>query len=293
MKILFIGSVQFSETALGHLLKLGAEIVGVCTNRSSLKNSDFVDLTALAEDFHIPCRYADDINSREVLDWMRSLSPDVIFCFGWSRLLSQEILKLTSMGVVGFHPSLLPANRGRHPIIWSLALGLKKTGSTFFFMDAGADSGDILSQKIVPIFHSDTARTLYDRIVKVALGQISEFLPQLISKDYVLTVQDSKLANSWRKRSRIDGEIDWRMSAESVYNLVRALSDPYPGATVTYQEVEYRVLDVEIISEKSMNIEPGKVLGLKNFRPIIKCGIDCVCLVTTQPDLNIKIGDYL
>jgi methionyl-tRNA formyltransferase len=293
MRILFIGSVQFSETALRHLFKLGAEIVGVCTNKSPLKNSDFVDLTALAEEFNIPCRYADDINSWEVLDWMKSLSPDVIFCFGWSRLLSHEILKLTVMGVVGFHPSLLPANRGRHPIIWSLALGLEQTGSTFFFMDADADSGDILSQKIVPIFHSDNARTLYDRIVMVALAQISEFLPQLISKDYGRTAQNSRLANSWRKRSKIDGEIDWRMSATSVYNLVRALSDPYPGATVTYQEVEYKVLDVEVISEKSVNIEPGKILGLKNFRPIIKCGIDCVCLTTTQPDLKVKIGDYL
>ena len=82
------------------------------------------------------------------------------------------------MGVLGFHPSELPKNRGRHPLIWALALGLKKSASTFFFMDEGIDSGEILSQKIFDILSNDDAQSLYDKMSNNALQQIEEFLPQ-------------------------------------------------------------------------------------------------------------------
>ena len=91
---------------------------------------------------NIPVRYTPSINSEEVIGWISDLAPDVIFCFGWSQLFKKKLLNIASLGVIGFHPALLPANRGRHPLIWSLILGLKETGSSFFFMDEGADSGD-------------------------------------------------------------------------------------------------------------------------------------------------------
>ena len=82
------------------------------------------------------------------------------------------------MGVLGFHPTKLPQNRGRHPLIWALALGLKKVPQ-HFFMDEGADSGDILSQKDFDISHNDDAKTLYDKVVEIALEQIAQFFPSL------------------------------------------------------------------------------------------------------------------
>ena len=74
------------------------------------------------------------------------MKPDIIFCFGWSSLIKSEVLNLTKLGVVGYHPAMLPNNRGRHPLIWAKILGLTQTGSTYFFMDEGADTGDILDQ---------------------------------------------------------------------------------------------------------------------------------------------------
>ena len=293
MRILYIGSVEFSQRALEHLISLRADIVGICTTKSSKENSDFADLTVIASRSNIPCKQVDDINSDDALQWMRALAPDIIFCFGWSRLLGDNLLKLANMGVVGFHPTLLPANRGRHPIIWALALGLKETGSTFFFMDSGADSGDILSQKEVSIQDSDTARILYDRICMVALDQIAEFLPALISNNYQRITQDLSAANSWRKRSIRDGLIDWRMSATAIYNLVRALSAPYPGALMSYQSKDIKVLEVEIIPGKIDGDEPGKVVGVKNGKPIIKCGTDSICLSSAFPVLDLNIGDYV
>jgi len=293
MKILYIGSVEFSGKALEHLLEIGANIVGICGAKSSAINSDFFDLSPIALRANIPLRFFEDINSEDALNWIRERSPDIIFCFGWSRLLGEKLLRIPNMGVVGFHPTLLPANRGRHPIIWALVLGLEETGSTFFFMDSGADSGDILSQKKIPIYDSDNARTLYDRICIVALEQISEFMPSLISGTYQRIKQNSTVSNLWRKRSKKDGVIDWRMPAKAIYNLVRALSDPYPGALIIHQLNEIKVLDVEIISGNILNCEPGKVIAINSGKLVINCGIDSICLLSTDPILNAKVGECI
>ena len=151
MRIVFIGTVEFSQRALECLIAMNAEIVGVCTLQESKFNADHIDLSILSESHGIPWFYAQDINSAEALGWIQDKSPDIIFCFGWSKLLKQDLLRLAPLGVVGFHPAALPANRGRHPLIWALVLGLEKTASTFFFMDACADSGDILSQHEIVI----------------------------------------------------------------------------------------------------------------------------------------------
>jgi len=147
MKILFIGTVEFSKIALKKLIELNAQIVGVCTKEKSEFNSDFADLRPLCEKNKIPYKFTDNVNSKDNCDWIKSFNPDIIFCFGWSNLLKKNILTLAPMGVLGFHPSELPKNRGRHPLIWALVLGLKKSASTFFFMNEGIDSGEILSQK--------------------------------------------------------------------------------------------------------------------------------------------------
>ena len=91
------------------------------------------------------------------------------------------LLNLPPLGVIGFHPTALPQNRGRHPLIWSLVLGLNETASSFFFMDEGPDTGDLISQVKVPIHQDDDANCLYKRITKVAMGQIREFVPLLAS----------------------------------------------------------------------------------------------------------------
>jgi len=154
MRLVFIGCVHSSFSTFSHLLSLnieGLEIVGVVTRDSSSFNADFSSLAPLAADYSIPCFVAKKNDQIEMSDWLKSKCPDVIYCFGWSNLIEKPILDLPQIGVIGYHPAALPKNRGRHPIIWALALGLTQTASTFFFMDEGADSGDILNQKFLSI----------------------------------------------------------------------------------------------------------------------------------------------
>ncbi len=293
MKILFIGSVDFSKSALQLLIDLNEDIVGVCTLEESVINSDFVDLKPLAESNNIPVRYTKNINSEESIEWIKSLKPEIIFCFGWSKLINIDVLNIPKMGVIGFHPALLPKNRGRHPIIWALALGLDKTGSTFFFMDQGADTGDILTQDEIHISLSDDASSLYQKITKLALKQIKLFLPLLKNNTFIRITQKHKIANSWRKRVMLDGQIDWRMSANSIFNLVRALTKPYIGAHFVYKESCVKVWRCSIIKELSNNIEPGKIISLTDDGLIIKAGLDAIKIYDIPNNIDLKIGDYL
>jgi methionyl-tRNA formyltransferase len=293
MRIVFIGSVEFSRHILEYLLTMDVEIVGVCTLKTSKFNTDHVDLSVISKANKVPYIYADDINSTETLDWIKKRTPDIIFCFGWSKLLVGKILSLSELGVVGFHPSALPSNRGRHPLIWALVLGLEKTASTFFFMDDGADSGDILSQCEIVISNEDDARSLYDKVISSALGQINEFVPQLVAGTFKRKKQDYMLANTWRKRGIVDGKIDWRMSAHSIYNLVRGLSKPYVGAHFIIDGQEVTVWETEVVSAISQNIEPGKVLIVKDNKLIIKCGEGAISLLNIEPAIEIIAESYL
>lgn len=293
MKILFIGTVEFSYQALIKLIALDADIAGVCTKEKSKFNSDFADITPLCRKNNIPFKFVYDINSVENINWIKNLKPDIIFCFGWSNLIKKELLTLAPMGVVGFHPAALPQNRGRHPLIWALALGLKQSASTFFFMDEGADTGDILSQEYFDILYEDDAKSLYDKVTSVALKQIEDFLPKLQNNSFQRIKQNHNKANTWRKRGKNDGKIDFRMTANAIYNLVRALTKPYVGAYIEYKGEEISVWKVEEINFDEKNIEFGKVLENDGARIMVKTYDKAIRIIEHDFKELPKVGEYL
>ena len=293
MKILFIGTVEFSYKALKKLIELNVEIVGVCTKNKSDFNSDFADLTPLCKKAGILLKYVDDINSNENIAWIRSLSPDIIFCFGWSNLIKKDLLGLPKMGVVGYHPALLPKNRGRHPLIWALALGLNISGSTFFFMTEGADDGDILSQEKVEILYEDDAKSLYDKVSNIALRQIETFLPKLQNNSFEIIKQNNDLANVWRKRGKVDGRIDFRMTSRAIYNLVRALTKPYVGAHVEYNGQDISIWRAEEVEFGQNNIEFGKVLENDGKSIVVKTYDKAIKIIDHGFKELPKVGEYL
>jgi methionyl-tRNA formyltransferase len=259
-----------------------AEVVGVVTRADAPANADFRSLEQLAREAGIPCHCVPGNDQRSMADWIRPLRPDVVYCFGWSRLLKPEILRLPPLGVIGYHPAALPRNRGRHPIIWTLALGLPETASTFFFMDEGADSGDILDQRAVAVGADDDAAALYGKLTATALDQIERFTPRLASGSCGRIPQDHARASHWRKRTRLDGQIDWRMSARAIHNLVRALNRPYPGAHCVHGTAEVKIWKTEVLSLPAAaiaDLEPGKVLEAGAGGVAVKCGEGVVRLL--------------
>ncbi len=297
MKILFIGTVQFSYDALVCILEEGANVVAVVTQDKAGANSDFKELGPLCKKSNIPCIKTSNINSKKIFKWIAEFAPDIGFCFGWSQLIKKELIDLMPRGIIGFHPAMLPANRGRHPLIWALVLGnMDYTGVTFFFMDEGADTGDILSQERVAISYEDKAIDLYKRVTDQALKQIREFLPLLKSRYYTRTVQDSSRSNTWRKRTVKDGLIDFRMSSRAVYNLVRALSYPYVGAHIEYRGREVKIWEASEICDNTYeesNLEPGKVLDVNKKGIIVKCYDNAVLIDSSQFIIKPLAGEYL
>lgn len=290
MKIVYIGCVEFSKKALEKLIDLNAEIVGIITKEESTFNSDFYDLSMIADLHNIPSKKVKDINHPNNISWIKALSPDIVFCFGWSSLLKEELLKVAPMGVLGYHPAELPYNKGRHPLIWAKVLGLEETASTFFFMDQTADGGDILSQHKFSIAFEECAEDLYKKMTITAILQIEIFLPNLISGSYIRVSQDKSLGNEWRKRGKQDGYMDFRMTTKDLCNLVRGISRPYVGAHCIFGGEDFKVWKVEPGRFKGKNIEPGKVLSINKSLIEVKTADSSIFLVEHEienfPDVN-------
>lgn len=294
MRVAFIGCVEFSAAALGMLLDHPhAELVGVVTRASSDLNADFADLRPLADRAGCPVFLSAGRDQAELSAWLAERRPEVVYCLGWSQLLSPELLAIAPLGVVGYHPAALPRNRGRHPIIWALALGLEQTASSFFRMDAGADSGDILSQQPVAIAPDDDAGRLYRKLIDTALPQLHTLTSALADGSATATPQDHTKATYWRKRSAADGRIDWRMPASGIHNLVRALARPYPGADCAHGGGVAKVWRSRVVADAPADLEPGKVLGVADGRIRVKCGIGAIELIEHGFDPLPAEGSYL
>lgn len=294
LRIAFIGCVEFSYAVLDRITVMpDVALAGVVTRRRSPINADFRSLEPLAERAGCPVLLLEGNDQSSIVNFARSLSPHILMCIGWSYILGSELLAVAPRGVVGYHPTALPRNRGRHPLIWALALGLEQTGSTFFLMDEGVDSGPILSQRVMSITPEDDAATLYAKMTDTALSQLDELVPALAAGASTPRPQDGTVASYWRKRTRADGRIDWRMSCSAIRNLVRALTHPYPGAHCQLADREIPVWRVATGPTPPPNVEPGRVLAVNEREILVKCQDGSVWLTDHEFEPFPQPGTYL
>ncbi|MDC0291150.1 formyltransferase family protein [Akkermansiaceae bacterium] len=292
--IVFIGAVDLSFRLLDHLIKKGFNISGIITKKSSNENSDFRSLSPLAKENQIPIIFKEVDNEEKIIVFLKNLTPDVIYCCGWSHLLSKKILKIPHHGVVGFHPAKLPYNRGRHPIVWALFLGLERTASTFFLMDEGADTGDIISQEMINI-SEDNALSLYEKIVDVALIQVENLCSELeLTNGFSTRIKQRKTeGNSWRKRNKDDGEIDFRMTSDAICNLIKALGRPYVGAHIQFRGESIKIWKAKKETTSLQNYEPGKILEVVGSEILVKTYDGAIRLLEHELITFPNQGDYL
>lgn len=234
-RIAFVGCVEEGRRSLETLLDLDARIVGIFTLRPDLAAnvSGAVPWEDLAASRRIPLHYVRNINDAESVEILRGLAPDLVFCVGWTQLLRSELLRVPSMGCIGFHASLLPRLRGRAPVNWAIILGERETGNTMMLLDEGVDTGDILAQRRFPIEEDDTCATVYDKVARSADEMIREVLPAIREGRLRRTPQDHAAATVMPRRRPEDGEIDWTRTTRQLHDWVRALTHPYPGAFTT------------------------------------------------------------
>ena len=147
----------------------------------------------------------------------------------------------------------------------------------------------------LPILYEDTARTLYDKIMGIAREQLLDLWDRMCEGSVYVIKGESQHANTWRKRNKNDGKIDWRMSSTNIYNLVRALTKPYVGAHFEYDTREYKVWEVsELLDDGFENIEPGKVISVSDDRRFrVKSGKGIVEVIRYDGNFVPERGEYL
>lgn len=293
MRLIFVGAVEGSYYSLERLLKGGANILRIYTlgQKHSVRHSDFKDLTPLSAQFNVPISYINNINEPEVIKSIQDLKPDYILILGWSQLVKQILLEIPSRGVIGFHPAVLPINRGRAALPWVILRREQTAGASLFFIDEGMDSGDIICQREFNVSPTETARTLYDKIIQAQLDMISEILPALKNGSLKGVPQNHSRATYTAKRVKNDGFIDWKQSADDIWTLIRAVSEPYPGAFTFYKGKRLIIWSVDFLASANYVGVPGQILRREEEGGVlVQCGTGYVLLRTVQEEGDEKIA---
>jgi len=235
MRLIFLGYHNIGCACLEQFIDLcrhfGDEIAAVVTLADDpQENLWFASVRDLAFDHYLPVYQPADPNDPKFLAAMQALQPDFLFSCYYRHMLRLPWLTMPRLGALNLHGSLLPRYRGRCPVNWVLLHGETETGVTLHYMEEKPDKGDIVGQERVPIAPEDTAVTLFAKMTVAAGDLIRETYPLLRAGQAPRLPQDQGRASYFGGRRPQDGLISWDKDAVSVYNLVRAVTHPYPGA---------------------------------------------------------------
>jgi methionyl-tRNA formyltransferase len=235
MRLIFLGYHNIGYACLEALIEmcrgLGDEIAAVVTHEDDPReNIWFASVRDLAFRHYLPVYQPRDPNDPDFVETMRRLEADFLFSCYYRHMLKQPLLDLPRRGALNLHGSLLPRYRGRCPVNWVLIHGETETGVTLHYMEAKPDRGDIVGFRRVPITFEDTALTLSAKMTAAAGELMREAYPELRAGTAPRFSQDHTRASYFGGRTPADGLIDWRHEALHIYNLVRAVTHPYPGA---------------------------------------------------------------
>lgn len=231
MKAVVLAYHNMGLAGLKALFQHGFEIAAVFTHEDDPgENCWFGSVKDWALKNSIPVYTTDNVNTGKWIARITQLQPDIIFSFYYRKMICKEILDIPKFGAFNLHGSLLPAYRGRCPVNWVLVKGENHTGVTLHYMVEKPDAGDIVGQKEVNIDFNDTARTLYDKLCEAAVQLMNDLLPVIKAGQIPRIKQNLEQGSYYGGRRPEDGHIDWTQSAGEIYNLIRAVTDPYPGA---------------------------------------------------------------
>lgn len=274
MRIVLIGTVGSTLVTLKTMVEINVHPIYLFTLDSikSKRHSDYVDLKPIAKQHNIPVKEIVSINDSETLSLISSLEPDYVLVIGWSQLCSKEFIMIPRKGVIGYHPSLLPENRGRAVIPWTILQQKNETGSTLFWIDEGMDSGDVVAQKSFTISKDETATSLCQKHMECLKKLLIYSVPKMLDDTVPRKPQDQNQATYCAKRTPSDGYIDWNMPAEYVWTLIRALTHPYPGAFTFYNQKKVIIWEADYIGEAPYHGLPGQIQNKTSEGILIQCG---------------------
>ncbi len=263
VRVVVFGYHDIGLACLQELLDQGADVVAVVTHRDDPGETIwFGSVAGLASARGISVHTPDDPNVPAFMEEIRRVRPDLVFSFYYRRLLSPAILTIPRLGAINLHGSLLPKYRGRAPLNWVLVHGETTTGVTLHYMDAQADHGDIIAQRVVPIAVEDTAPILSRKLTAAARALLAEMYPLIVANRAPRIPQDHSAATTFGRRTPADGLIDWSRSAWQIYNLIRAVTRPFPGAFTFFQGRQVFLWSARPPRNQLAQAAPGTILGI-------------------------------
>ena len=288
LRLVFMGTAPLAAVSLGALAENPAwQVVAVVTQPDKPRGRDLKlqpsAVKELALQKNLPVLQPLKARDPAFLEQLRALQPELIVVAAYGQILPQAILDLPRHGCLNVHTSLLPKHRGAAPIQWAIANGDAQTGVTIMRMDAGLDTGGIVSTETTPILPSDDSQTLHDRLAQLGAALLTRTIPDFVSEKISPQPQPADGASYARKIEKEDGHLDWTQPARVLWNRLRAFT-PWPGA-FTFLPAEPKPLLLKIWQAGLLDDwrgAPGEILQADKSGLVIACGEGALRIITLQ-----------
>ena len=261
MRIVFMGTPDFSVPALKAIVEAGHQVTAVVTQpdkpKGRGKDVQMTPVKIQALEYGIPVYQPVKVKTPEFVEVLKKEAPDAIVVIAFGQLLSKEILDLPKYGCVNIHASLLPKYRGAAPIQWAVIDGEKETGVTTMYMNEGLDTGDIIDKVVVPIDKKETGGSLFDKLAIEGGKLILKTLIELENGTAVRTPQDDSKSNYAGMINKQLGKIDFNKSANEIERLIRGLN-PWPSAYTKMDGKTLKIWDADV-DDSENDSAPGTI----------------------------------
>ena len=298
LRIIFMGTAELSCASLQALAdKQQFRLLAVITQPDKPKGRELKltpsPVKVLAEHLNLPVFQPLKARDEGFIAQLRELQPDLIVVVAYGQILPQKLLDLPRFGCVNVHTSLLPKYRGAAPIQWAIADGEPETGVTIMQMDAGLDTGPVLSQRRTPILPTDDSQILHDRLAQLGAELLVATIPDYVAGTLRPQPQPAAGSTYAAKIKKEDGRIDWHLPAEKIWNRLRAFT-PWPGLFTSWssslsdsrdtlkRELPPQLLKFWKAEVMEMSGRPGTVLSADRSGIVVACGEGALRILELQ-----------
>lgn len=286
MRIVFMGTPDFSVPVLDALIEAGHEIAGVVTQPDKPKGrGKAVAMTPVKEkalEHGLSVYQPLKVRTPEFVQVLRELKPDVMVVVAFGQILTKEVLDIPPLGCVNVHASLLPKYRGAAPIQWAVIDGEKETGVTTMMMDEGIDTGDMLEKEIVPIEDEETGDSLHDKLMAVGARLIVSTLKKIQDGTIERTPQTDEETCYARMLKKDMGDVDWSLDAHAIERLVRGLNS-WPGTYTKWNGKTVKIWKAKAV-DREYEGALGEAVYVDKETILVKTGKGCLSLLELQPE---------
>lgn len=282
MKILFAGTPDFAADALKALIAAGHEIALVLTqpDRPSGRGMKLTPsaVKVVAEQHQLPVWQPEKLRTPEQQAPVAAAQADVMVVAAYGIILPQAVLDMPRFGCLNIHASLLPRWRGAAPIQRAILAGDTATGITIMQMDAGLDTGDMLSVHTTPINHDDTAASLHDKLATQGADAIVAALANLPALQTARRKQPEAGVTYADKLKKEEAAIDWHKPAAELDRMIRAFN-PFPSAQTMLDGAAVKIWRAAMVNDAG---QPGQILGADKNGITVACGSGALLLTELQ-----------